>query len=198
MKDEIKEIKRILATSGKYITYAEKCYVLDCITNLQDKIKKYEYFSLGDKYIIENADILDKPVDFMINKIKCFLEELVKNKKIKDESSREIIVTMLTLNEDRIHWLNTCFLVEEENKKLKHRLEQMYNDTKDTYNEICAEQIDYKSRIDKAIEYIKEHTLYSFDLYDKDDVSSYFEKASPKDLLNILQGDDESENKSNK
>ena len=50
--------------------------------------------------------------------------------------------------------------------------------------------INLQGRIDKATEYIKEHTLYSFDLYDKDDVSSYFEKASPKDLLNILQGSD--------
>jgi hypothetical protein len=37
MKDEIKEIERILATSGKYITYAERCYVLDYITNLQEE-----------------------------------------------------------------------------------------------------------------------------------------------------------------
>ena len=39
MKDEIKEIERILATSGKYITYAERCYVLDYITNLQEEVK---------------------------------------------------------------------------------------------------------------------------------------------------------------
>ena len=48
-----------------------------------------------------------------------------------------------------------------------------------------------KNQKEKAIEYINEHTLYSFDLYDKNDVSSYFEKASPKDLLNILTGGDE-------
>jgi nicotinic acid phosphoribosyltransferase len=36
MKDnEIKELNRILATSGKYITYAEKNYVLDYITKLE-------------------------------------------------------------------------------------------------------------------------------------------------------------------
>jgi len=37
-----KEIERILATSGKYITYAERCYVLDYITNLQEKVDQYE------------------------------------------------------------------------------------------------------------------------------------------------------------
>ena len=38
MKDEIKEIERILATSGKYITYTERNYVLDYITNLQEQL----------------------------------------------------------------------------------------------------------------------------------------------------------------
>lgn len=46
MKDEIKEIERILATSGKYITYAERCYVLDCITNLQEELEDYKQISI--------------------------------------------------------------------------------------------------------------------------------------------------------
>ena len=71
--------------------------------------------------------------------------------------------------------------LQEENKKLKHKLEQMYNDTKDTYNEICAEQIDYKSRNEKAIEYINS-TGYGTDF------SMSAEEVD--NLLNILQGDD--------
>ena len=65
---------------------------------------------------------------------------------------------------------------------------------KDTYD---RDVMTIYERQQKAIEYIKEHTLYSFDLYDKDDVSSYFEKASPKDLLNILQGDNDNETNNN-
>ena len=42
MNNEIKEIERILATSGKYITYAERCYVLDYITNLQQEKDTYK------------------------------------------------------------------------------------------------------------------------------------------------------------
>ena len=53
MKDEIKEIERILATSGKYITYAERCYVLDYITNLQEENKK-----LNDELKSANESII--------------------------------------------------------------------------------------------------------------------------------------------
>ena len=51
MKDEIKGIERILATSGKYITYAERCYVLDYITNLQEENNRLK--ELDENYPIE-------------------------------------------------------------------------------------------------------------------------------------------------
>jgi len=51
-KEKDKEIERILATSGKYITYAERCYVLDYITNLQARNKKaIEYIKEKDWYL---------------------------------------------------------------------------------------------------------------------------------------------------
>ena len=54
MKDEIKEIERILATSGKYITYAERCYVLDYITNLRTIEQQYSAL------LSENAELENK------------------------------------------------------------------------------------------------------------------------------------------
>ena len=179
MNNDIKERLNNLDRLANNQTYAEDIteveaakLLLDYITNLQQKLEYYK-----------NIDP-DKTIDKFRQKINKEMFNLQEELKSSNES-----ITW---------WQNRFNALQEENKNLKHKLEQMYNDTKDTYNEICAEQVDYKSRNEKAIEYIKEHTLYSFDLYDKDDVSSYFEKASPKDLLNILQGDDESENKSNK
>ena len=67
------------------------------------------------------------------------------------------------LTAENIEWKSKCYDLQEENKKLKHNLEQMYNDTKDTYNEICAEQIDYKLRIDKALKYMQDNNLSNFD-----------------------------------
>ena len=71
------EIKRILATSGKYITYAERCYVLDYITNLQkyynDNVNKYE--ELLEKYsnLQEENERLNKELKLKTD----FVEELL-------------------------------------------------------------------------------------------------------------------------
>ena len=84
--------------------------------------------------------------------------------------------------------------LQQENEKLKHKLEQMYNDTKDTYNEICAEQIDYKSRNEKAIEIFKK----AFDYRDNISVNNWEYDGGKEEYIemlesayNILQGSDE-------
>lgn len=81
--------------------------------------------------------------------------------------------------------------LQQENEKLKERidyLERSNNRREDTIQSLrfeIAEQGDYKSRIDKAIEYIEEHT---------EKINKRF--TIPKidfnynDLLNILKGED--------
>jgi len=84
--------------------------------------------------------------------------------------------------------------LQEENKKLKEINKEQANHL------ISKENLsyeDYKSRIDKAIEYIHNHQPV-FELSNKEQIQEWFEKEYYVELLNILQGDDESENKSNK
>lgn len=75
MNNEIKEIERILATSGKYITYAERCYVLDYITNLQEKYERMK----------ENAKILSNGYN-----------DLEKRNEKAIEYNKQIIKALLT------------------------------------------------------------------------------------------------------
>ena len=69
MNDEIKEIERILATSGKYITYAERCYVLDYITNLQQ----------------ENERLKNEPLTNKLGRIDSVVANIYRNNKEKED-----------------------------------------------------------------------------------------------------------------
>ena len=56
-----------------------------------------------------------------------------------------------------------------------------------------TEMYDYKSRCEKAVEYINKNQLYNFD-YDKEELFEIVSDRIAKDyLLHILQGDDKNE-----
>jgi hypothetical protein len=101
----------------------------------------------------------------------------------------------LTSGEKRV-LLDLITNLQEENERLNTEL-NAYKDEfcKDTIKEyeLVMEQEDYKSRIDKAIEYIEEHNVpYTSYLGKKRQVNKLEIKDKEYDeLLNILYGGDE-------
>jgi len=105
-----KEIERILGTSGKYITYAEKSYVLDYITNLKQENErlKEELLSKPDNEITlttkegqELTIIQSKRID-MQETLNKSLEEMYK--KLNDYKSRidkanEVLESILVISD---------------------------------------------------------------------------------------------------
>lgn len=178
MKDEIKEIldklreqynidsklgKEIANEFGNYqLNYKELTLLLDYITNLQKTNKNL-------KGCIEDTNINYKNI--ITN-----LEEELKS-----------------ANESISWWQNRFNAVEKENKKLKE-LCNKYEEEHSTAFKLWTmkmeempdyeEKMDYKSRIDKAIEYIKEHRRA--DLVFK----LYLTEQETDNVLNILQGGD--------
>lgn len=99
-------------------------------------------------------------------------------------------------NESITWWTNRFNAVEKENKKLKET--NVYCNRTDCigrikdsrkYDSVYQEKEDYKSRIDKAIEYLTDKNReFSEDCYYK-----VCELTETEDLLNILNGSDKDE-----
>ena len=68
-------------------------------------------------------------------------------------------------------------------------MQQEKKDFKET-NDYCFELKDYKSRCEKAIEYILNNKLYCFKYDDEELFEIVTDKKSKDKLLNILQGSD--------
>lgn len=183
MTEEIKEILDYLKRSdknkfgfeqGKLIDYEETQLLLDYITNLQQ--------------LYENA----LKVNQNANKYRTELESKyvllqLENEKLKEQN-----------NDLRKIYRNTYKrLFENGNDVLAHYFQAQIDDCPTFYVkpiiDYAKEYKIYKSRCEKAVEYIKEHikyecddnfngmSFYSYHLYD-------FKK---EDLLNILNGSDE-------
>ena len=89
--------------------------------------------------------------------------------------------------------LNYITNLKQEKQEMKNGWQQeVYNK-----DEILNRWYETQGRIDKAIEYIHNHQPV-FELSNKEQIQEWFEKEYYVELLNILQGDDVSENKSNK
>ena len=86
-------------------------------------------------------------------------------------------------NESISWWQNRFNAVEKENKKLKEEIERQSKAQVILDNQI-AEMYDYKTRNEKATEYIKEHRRA--DLVFK----LYLTEQETDNVLNILQGGD--------
>ena len=145
MNDEIREILNNIKEQSKEENWIQVSPefiqpLLDCITNLQQKLDMYE-----------NPD--DMTLFYM------WLDEKAKDK-IKN--------------------------LQKENERLKERLLQEKKDFKET-NDYAFKLLDYKSRIDKAVEYIKQHCYFD------DGVREYMDVWEVEHLLNILQNGSESE-----
>ena len=85
MNKEIKEIERILATSGKYITYAERCYLLDYITSLQeyynDNVNKYEDLIVKYSNLQKENKIQKEKIEHLLIDLRGESEYKQRNKK---------------------------------------------------------------------------------------------------------------------
>lgn len=125
-----------------------------------------------------------------IKEILNWLNQIIKENKESDVSLNGCVVPFETL-----YKLQDCITnLQQENEELKNevkeleRMCELYG--KSIYN---AELTDYKSRIDKAIKYIKSH----IQRHDIDgsiaDLDEFDILASPKTLLNILNGGDKDE-----
>ncbi len=85
--------------------------------------------------------------------------------------------------------------LQEENKEIKNTIDFIDNKYKNTinYNEKLIEyNQDYKSRCEKAIEYINKNKHLSMfaDCREPEEDWNYDLEINPRDLLNILQGVD--------
>lgn len=184
MNNEIKQ-------DGDNFIYSYTHKIMTQIVDMENKeaVKVIEKFCEENGYI---PNLIDK------DKLESILKlgiNAYQTRQLCDEGiymNNDIKEMIENLKED----VEQNILIEVRGNVFKPLLDYII-DLQEEMEKLRSAYIGERLKNDKAIEYIKEHTLYSFDLYDKDDVSSYFEKASPKDLLNILQGDDESENKSN-
>ena len=161
MKDEIKEILDIFTKykddwySVEYTLKPKQCVILyDYITNLQTIEQQY-------------SAILSENVE-LENKITNLQEELEEQKRIEQAS------------------LDTINNLQEENERLKEIEKEHKNCTRKHWQQKCAEhcanEMIYKSRIDKAVEYIKE-CIDSEDIYEQ-----FLSTGETKEILNILNG----------
>ena len=163
MKDEIKEIERILATSGKYITYAERNYVLDCITNLQKELKEYKM--LFDAFS-------ERPYAHR------YLEE--KKKELGNDK-------IIGLDSEMIY--KDYYELQKENKIQKEKIEHLLIDLRgeSEYKQRIDKAIEY---IEKYCEdYVIEDSPDEMCLFYKE--NGNYKPEAKEELLNILNGDDE-------
>ena len=111
-------------------------------------------------------------------KLGNYIKELEEeNKKLKEE--------YITLEKD----YGTC---ELENSKLRDKIKELEKEN-NTLKELnvcvgCNNNPDYKSRIDKAIEYIHNNQPV-FELSSKEQLQEWFEKEYYVELLKILRGE---------
>lgn len=122
----------------------------------------------------------------MNNDIKEILDKL--NKLCYDDYCLEFSVDYIERKEEKL-LLDYITNLQEENKRLKEE-NKMTDEQIEKTLEFVSEHI-YKSRIDKAIEYINNHCLCEY----KPDVDLGYDNYEniDNDLLNILQGSDKDE-----
>lgn len=81
--------------------------------------------------------------------------------------------------------------LQEENERLKKELQQEKKDFKEA-NDYCFELKDYKSRNEKAAEFIKNNPLYEitydYNMEDELEIQNVSDETASNKLLNILNG----------
>ena len=83
-----------------------------------------------------------------------------------------------------------AYKLEKEKKELKKEVELLKVNCNIGYEELKVAW-KYKSRCEKAIEYLLKNKLYCFKYDDEELFEITTDKKAKDDLLNILQGDDE-------
>lgn len=172
MKDEIKEI---VVDNGELIAYYKDGSfqafdtllqeVLDYITNLQGKVNQYE-----------NPDDLTLFYMWLDVKAKDKMKELEDNL----YSANQVVNELLDVKEENKRLKELCDKYEEEHKTA-FKLWTMKMEEMPNYEEF----VDYKSRNEKAVEYIK-NTIF-WGIYED---TPMCEVKYGDELLNILTGGD--------
>lgn len=208
MNNEIKEIERILATSGKYITYAERCYVLDYITNLQTIEQQYSAL------LSENAELENKITNLQQEneRLKNIINENTILVQDENGNYQECDIDVIKMYNDMQNDIDELVIqkarLQEELKDYKQERENLFKTTHDLQKEIkrlenklsqsikwserrTMEWLDYKSRCEKAIKYVNNHKIEWADhKFKKFNVMVEFnEYANPQALLDILGGE---------
>lgn len=170
--DRIKEIvDNEIIDYGEELSLSECKCLLNYITNLQQEIKEANdsvtwWTNRFNALQKENED----------------LEEIIniKEHQLATMIEKKTDYTMTNILELKIMKL------QNEKEELLKKLEDISLDEANIRADILLEQRDYKSRNEKAVEYIKENGCYD-EKYFCDDLSPH----ELKDLLNILKGGDE-------
>ncbi len=156
MKDEIKEIldrwnkvcnKELLSTD---MTLDEMIIFRDYITNLQKEyeIELDENLKLSEWLVQKQKRIeeLEKETDY--------LKDIVSNTELSDEIKKADKWSKRELYKINYQRYQANKRLREENERLKEELQQEKKDFKEA-NDYCFELKDYKSRNEKARNYIK-------------------------------------------
>ncbi len=173
MEDEIKEILECLKKEDNYWSKQEHNYAFP------------DYYSL-------NREDLHLLLDYITNlqhQISLMKEDIREGKEINSELQQENheLKSKLECYENGAYYSSKVDELEQENERLKQELVKIPR----AKMEYDLELEDYKSRCEKAIEYIKQNSqMTDLNIYGIEDVLCF--KGNADKLLNILQnGSDE-------
>jgi DNA repair exonuclease SbcCD ATPase subunit len=151
----------------KYQKYKNRKILLDYITNLEQENERLK--QLCDKYEEEHNTTFNEWKETITDKYQTLKDLQEENERLKENNKKK--TSRCT---ERNHRIRSCQrIIERRNKKIS-KLE------------------DYKSRNEKAIEYIKQNSKCGGSFIDNKFVIEYIDEIfNGMELLNILNGDDE-------